>query len=1002
MSRGFGFRGPINTGNGLLEEAPVFQNTDQGSVHNGMKYKLQGVGDLHGRVPVDNRMMHNDGVNLQPRMSLAKPSTGGGWQEQPSKNRAMRDRSNLDGQVHPDSRERQYYSGGMQKEYINEDEYGGCQDMGMFGEEVDGRVEGYGEPARSRMGLLKPCDQNGGLIDERKEVNYDQFWSSSSQVNRHKYIHEPAVHVGLIEQTRGDLLDQPVQWQGRRHNERWGMIDPVAHEFMDQLVAKSLMDAPEQGALLDRSNICSDVMAKAELQTRMNRPFCMIENAESHMVIDQPRARGLLEQSNRHAYLRKNAKLEMRMNTPVQRESLSRTNRSDTNQTAELHMKIIHQEKQQKLERIQPLHHQQAVIMHQQHPQQQNELLGSGPGLAGKSEVISSIFDMQHKSVLGKRPGNSKITLDNKQSRLRADSRRSIPSQCEPHDQTKKQTSRRKAHSGQWGQSHQKFHVPKTYDRKKSGSPRHSSHHVMSLNKDSKEEKSEVRDSRDSGHQSMTATEVTITMRGEAVKPAVDTMDKVLVEKAKVDIDKEQPLTEEKVREQSVMEEQVNEEQVKEEQVKEKTLNEVKDTEAKLEQKTDKDDEKKNTKEMSLTVTIDKKGRSVNDSEMKSEDNSSENSTSNYKCNVCDVVCFDEMSFSRHMNGLKHHKIMDAIMVNTFKQTDIIKARLQAEKHLHQIQRPSKGLASKVGPFGKGLESHCSVCNKNFIGGYTDHMQDKGHKIYEERCKAGCKLCNVSSFSTYLDYTKHLHSIWHKKKMKRDLWPRCNLCNQKFKSPRKFVRHCKTSHHIKNKKLNKAEDDTEADELGELVTLDTIGFEDDSSQSEQDIDNNLEYQKHMSADDTPSTSTPTISSMPLNELVTPVRPMQENLPGDYDPSAAVGLTYIVPLTGFFCKLCHKFYHNESSARVLHCQSVSHFEQYQKTLVAEANNKCQVGETVSANVSITAQAAININHSSEMNEYLEQPASLDINMDETADEDTDNNSEVSLNGTLGDQ
>lgn len=41
----------------------------------------------------------------------------------------------------------------------------------------------------------------------------------------------------------------------------------------------------------------------------------------------------------------------------------------------------------------------------------------------------------------------------------------------------------------------------------------------------------------------------------------------------------------------------------------------------------------------------------------------------------------------------------------------------------------------------------------------------------------------------------------------------------------------------------------------------------------------------------------------------------------------VGLSYIIPVTGFFCKLCHKFYNNEKSAKGAHCQSETHYEKF---------------------------------------------------------------------------
>ena len=40
-----------------------------------------------------------------------------------------------------------------------------------------------------------------------------------------------------------------------------------------------------------------------------------------------------------------------------------------------------------------------------------------------------------------------------------------------------------------------------------------------------------------------------------------------------------------------------------------------------------------------------------------------------------------------------------------------------------------------------------------------------------------------------------------------------------------------------------------------------------------------------------------------------------------------GQIYIIPVTGFFCKLCNKFYNNEKSAKGAHCQTEGHYEKF---------------------------------------------------------------------------
>lgn len=46
------------------------------------------------------------------------------------------------------------------------------------------------------------------------------------------------------------------------------------------------------------------------------------------------------------------------------------------------------------------------------------------------------------------------------------------------------------------------------------------------------------------------------------------------------------------------------------------------------------------------------------------------------------------------------------------------------------------------------------------------------------------------------------------------------------------------------------------------------------------------------------------------------------------PSPPAGPDFLVPVAGFLCRLCHKFYHSDSVARLTHCKSLMHFENFQ--------------------------------------------------------------------------
>ena len=47
-----------------------------------------------------------------------------------------------------------------------------------------------------------------------------------------------------------------------------------------------------------------------------------------------------------------------------------------------------------------------------------------------------------------------------------------------------------------------------------------------------------------------------------------------------------------------------------------------------------------------------------------------------------------------------------------------------------------------------------------------------------------------------------------------------------------------------------------------------------------------------------------------------------------DPNPVVAMDHVVPMTGYYCKVCHKFYHNEVMAKVTHCRSKPHSAKYE--------------------------------------------------------------------------
>lgn len=75
----------------------------------------------------------------------------------------------------------------------------------------------------------------------------------------------------------------------------------------------------------------------------------------------------------------------------------------------------------------------------------------------------------------------------------------------------------------------------------------------------------------------------------------------------------------------------------------------------------------------------------------------------------------------------------------------------------------------------------------------------------------------------------------------------------------------------------------------------------------------------------------------------------------YSPSTAYGVDFLVPVMGYICRICHKFYHSNSGAQLSHCKSLAHFENLQK--YKKAKNPSPTSRPVSRRCAINARNAL---------------------------------------------
>ncbi|XP_067165029.1 cip1-interacting zinc finger protein isoform X2 [Apteryx mantelli] len=248
-----------------------------------------------------------------------------------------------------------------------------------------------------------------------------------------------------------------------------------------------------------------------------------------------------------------------------------------------------------------------------------------------------------------------------------------------------------------------------------------------------------------------------------------------------------------------------------------------------------------------------------------------------FYCYICKTDCCSQQNFQSHMAGIQHQQRLGEIqhMSNV------------CFVSLLPMVKERKMLAEKD---GETQQRWCNTCQIHFTGDLIKHRRTQEHKL-----------------------------------AKRSLRPFCTVCSRHFKTPRKFVEHMKSPEHkqkakevrLGEKELGSPEDSEE------LITVDAVGcFEDDEEEEEEeegageeeDLDVVLIENEDSAAKQTG-----------LKEVTL------EDYEGSekYCPDTAYGLDFLVPVAGYLCRLCHKFYHSDSAARLAHCKSLMHFENFQR-------------------------------------------------------------------------
>ncbi|XP_054100116.2 cip1-interacting zinc finger protein isoform X20 [Callithrix jacchus] len=267
--------------------------------------------------------------------------------------------------------------------------------------------------------------------------------------------------------------------------------------------------------------------------------------------------------------------------------------------------------------------------------------------------------------------------------------------------------------------------------------------------------------------------------------------------------------------------------------------------------------------------------------------------TLQFFCYICKTSCSSQQEFQDHMSEPQH------------------------QQRLGEIQHMSQACLLSLLPVPRDvLETEdeeppprrwCNTCQLYYMGDLIQHRRTQDHKI-----------------------------------AKQSLRPFCTICNRYFKTPRKFVEHVKSQgHKDKAKELKSLEKEIACQDEDHFITVDAVGcFEGDEEEEEDDEDEEEieveeEFCKQVRSRDI------SIEEWKGSET--------------YSPNTAYGVDFLVPVMGYVCRVCHKFYHSNSGAQLSHCKSLAHFENLQKYKAAK--NPSPTTRPVSRRCAINARNAL---------------------------------------------
>ncbi|KAM9392053.1 cdkn1a interacting zinc finger protein 1b [Pholidichthys leucotaenia] len=223
---------------------------------------------------------------------------------------------------------------------------------------------------------------------------------------------------------------------------------------------------------------------------------------------------------------------------------------------------------------------------------------------------------------------------------------------------------------------------------------------------------------------------------------------------------------------------------------------------------------------------------------------------------------------------------------------EVFEDHMSGPEHLQRLQQITQSISTttlmlKDRGCGSDKRRWCDMCQTHFSGDVIIHRRTEQHKVCKQQCR-----------------------------------PFCPVCQRHFRTPRKFVEHMKSAEHKHKVQQQEVQEE-------ELITVDAVGcFEEEEEEEEEEVD--VEDGDGGGPEQTR---------------------VSETADGkEHDPNDTYGSGFVVPVCGFVCRLCNKFFYSENLARHKHCRTQTHCSNLQTHLSGRKRIRMTDEDSVSQNAS----------------------------------------------------